>query len=99
LENGRWPALDLFRLSKPDIIYYLEPADLDDQLEDWTVLQDDYLKTRRPQEGIKMWLDRSRQVTIGNDVVRRATRRLDRISPELTKLMSKIEESARSYSV
>ncbi len=24
LENRRWPALDLFRLSKPDIIYYLE---------------------------------------------------------------------------
>ncbi len=96
LENGRWPAFDLFRLSKPDIIYYLAPADLDDRLSDWTVIQDDYLKTRRPQEGIKEWLRRSRQVTISNRVVRRATRRLDEISPDLTKLMSKIEEAAKA---
>jgi hypothetical protein len=95
LETGRWPRFDLHILSEPDIIYYLDPAELDPSLGGWKELNRDYARTSNPGEGIKAWLSRVRGIRLGNKDVRHATSKLDHIHADLTRLLSAAEKLAR----
>lgn len=82
LEN----RLMIFGFEQPDLIYYLPAEDLVPGAENWDQLQREYDRDKKRREDIKSWLRRTKNVSTSPDRLRKITRSLDSLHPEITAL-------------
>jgi hypothetical protein len=90
---GRLDRLDLFGLSKTDIICYFDPADFG-LVESWDALLAQHLAVkrdrdrgdRRPVLSLKDWLRAEKGATVGTNKVTQAARRTPSLHPDFERL-------------
>jgi hypothetical protein len=88
LEENLTERIELFGMSKKDIIEYL-PADYFIQGSNWGILTQEF-KEQKEEKDFKKWLGKKYKADFSSENIRKAVQEMDSIHPDLTNLINNL---------